>query len=71
MIALPKRPAALVASEVAQFDHLRWGSLMLSIGAGGLASDMELFDALDGPYRTERMMEPIDTIPKLWRQDRP
>lgn len=32
---------------------------------------MELFDMLDGPYRTERMMESIDTILKLLSSDPP
>jgi len=71
VIALPNHHPVVVASEVAQFDHLSRGRLMLGIGPGGLASDMELFDVLDGAYRTERMMECIDTILKLWRQDPP
>jgi alkanesulfonate monooxygenase SsuD/methylene tetrahydromethanopterin reductase-like flavin-dependent oxidoreductase (luciferase family) len=71
VIALPNHHPAIVASEISQFDHLSRGRFMLGIGPGGLASDMELFDVLDGPYRTERMMESIDTILKLWSQDPP
>ena len=71
VIALPNHHPAVVAAEVAQFDHLSRGRLMFGIGPGGLASDMELFKVLDGEYRNERMMEAIDTILQLWRQDPP
>ncbi|MDQ5897695.1 MAG: hypothetical protein QG612_1781 [Pseudomonadota bacterium] len=71
VIALPNHHPAVVAAEVAQFDHMSQGRLMFGIGPGGLASDMELFDVLDNAYRTERMMESIDTIIRLWRQDPP
>lgn len=71
VIALPNHHPAVVAAEVAQFDHMSRGRLMFGIGPGGLASDMELFDVLDGAYRTERMMESIDTILQLWKQDPP
>lgn len=71
VIALPNHHPAVVAAEVAQFDHLSRGRLMFGIGPGGLASDMELFDVLDNTYRTERMMESIETILRLWRGDPP
>lgn len=71
VIALPNHHPAVVASEVAQFDHLSRGRLLLGIGPGGLASDMELFDVQDGAYRTDRMMESIDIILKLWSQNPP
>ncbi|MGY0194373.1 LLM class flavin-dependent oxidoreductase [Leptothrix sp. BB-4] len=71
VIALPNHHPAVVAAEVAQFDHMSRGRLMFGIGPGGLASDMELFQVLDNAYRSERMMESIDTILKLWRQDPP
>jgi alkanesulfonate monooxygenase SsuD/methylene tetrahydromethanopterin reductase-like flavin-dependent oxidoreductase (luciferase family) len=71
VIALPNHHPAIVAAEVAQFDHMSRGRLLFGIGPGGLASDMELFDVLDGAYRTERMMESIDTILQLWSQDPP
>ena len=71
VIALPNHHPAVVAAEVAQFDHMSNGRMMFGIGPGGLASDMELFDVLDVPYRNERMMESIDTILQLWKQDPP
>ncbi|MCM5569313.1 LLM class flavin-dependent oxidoreductase [Burkholderiaceae bacterium FT117] len=71
VIALPNHHPAVVAAECAMFDHMAGGRFMLGIGPGGLASDMELFQVLDNAYRTERMMESIDTILKLWSQDPP
>jgi alkanesulfonate monooxygenase SsuD/methylene tetrahydromethanopterin reductase-like flavin-dependent oxidoreductase (luciferase family) len=71
VIALPNHHPAVVAAEVAQFDHMSRGRMMFGIGPGGLASDMELFEVLDGAYRTDRMMESIDIILKLWSQDPP
>jgi alkanesulfonate monooxygenase SsuD/methylene tetrahydromethanopterin reductase-like flavin-dependent oxidoreductase (luciferase family) len=71
VIALPNHHPAIVAAEIAQFDHLSKGRLLFGIGPGGLASDMELFQVLDNAYRSERMMESIDTILKIWSQDPP
>lgn len=71
VIALPNHHPTVVAAEVAMFDHLSRGRLMFGIGPGGLASDMEMFDVLDNTYRTERMMESIDTILKLWSGEPP
>nr|WP_315593625.1 LLM class flavin-dependent oxidoreductase [uncultured Cupriavidus sp.] len=71
VIALPNHHPALVAAEVAQFDHMAKGRFIFGIGPGGLASDMEMFQVQDNAYRTERMMESIDTIMKIWAQDPP
>jgi alkanesulfonate monooxygenase SsuD/methylene tetrahydromethanopterin reductase-like flavin-dependent oxidoreductase (luciferase family) len=71
VIALPNHHPAVVAAEVAQFDHMSRGRLLFGIGPGGLASDMELFGVLDDGYRSERMMESIDTILKIWKQEPP
>ena len=62
---------AMVAAEVAQFDHMSGGRLILGIGAGGLASDAELFGFTDVKERGERMREAIDTILALWTTDPP
>jgi alkanesulfonate monooxygenase SsuD/methylene tetrahydromethanopterin reductase-like flavin-dependent oxidoreductase (luciferase family) len=53
------------------FDHLSGGRFLFGIGPGGLASDMELFDVLDGAVRNEKMMESIDIILDLWKSDPP
>jgi alkanesulfonate monooxygenase SsuD/methylene tetrahydromethanopterin reductase-like flavin-dependent oxidoreductase (luciferase family) len=71
VICLPNRHPAVVASEVALFDHLSEGRLLFGIGPGGLASDMELFGNLDGAVRNERMAESISTILQIWSQDPP
>jgi alkanesulfonate monooxygenase SsuD/methylene tetrahydromethanopterin reductase-like flavin-dependent oxidoreductase (luciferase family) len=71
VIALPNHHPVIVASEVAMFDHLSKGRLLFGIGPGGLASDMEIFNVLDGPYRNERMLESIDMILELWSHDPP
>src|ERR1700752_3992898 len=39
----PNHPPAIVAAEVAQFDHMSKGRFMLGVGPGGLVSDFELF----------------------------
>jgi len=54
VLALPNHHPAIVAAEVAQFDHLSNGRLLFGIGPGGLASDMELFDVLDGKLRATK-----------------
>ncbi|MFT3800961.1 MAG: LLM class flavin-dependent oxidoreductase [Burkholderiaceae bacterium] len=71
VVALPNHHPAVVAAEVALFDHLCGGRMMFGVGPGGLASDMELFDVLDNALRTEKMMESLDMILKIWSQDPP
>ena len=43
VICLPHHDPVIVAAEVAQFDHMSEGRLMLGVGPGGLLSDFELF----------------------------
>jgi alkanesulfonate monooxygenase SsuD/methylene tetrahydromethanopterin reductase-like flavin-dependent oxidoreductase (luciferase family) len=71
VLALPNHHPAIVAAEVAMFDHLSKGRLLFGIGPGGLASDMELFDVLDNEARGQKMMEAIDVILELWATDPP
>jgi alkanesulfonate monooxygenase SsuD/methylene tetrahydromethanopterin reductase-like flavin-dependent oxidoreductase (luciferase family) len=71
VINLPNRHPAVVAGEVALFDHLSEGRFVFGIGPGGLASDMELFGNLDANVRNEKMAESIATILKIWSQDPP
>lgn len=71
VINLPNHHPAIVASEVALFDHMSNGRLLFGIGPGGLASDFELFDNEDPQKRGERMLESIDTILQLWAQEPP
>ncbi len=71
VIGLGYHHPAMVAAEVAQFDHMSGGRLILGIGAGGLASDAELFGQTDVKLRGERMREAIDMILALWSSDPP
>jgi len=47
VINLPNRHPAVVAGEIAQFDHLSRGRLIFGAGTGSLGSDYELFDVAD------------------------
>ena len=71
VINLPNHHPAIVAGEVALFDHLSNGRLIFGIGSGALASDFELFGISDGRERKERMLESIDMITQIWSQGPP
>jgi alkanesulfonate monooxygenase SsuD/methylene tetrahydromethanopterin reductase-like flavin-dependent oxidoreductase (luciferase family) len=71
VINLPNHHPAMVAAEVAQFDHMTEGRFIMGIGPGGLASDWELFGNTDAAQRGRRMLESIDTILAIWGQDPP
>ncbi len=71
VLNLPQHHPARVACEVAQFDHMSRGRLLMGIGPGGLLSDFELFKTEDAQQRTEMMLESVHTVLELWRQDPP
>ena len=71
VIGLPNHHPALVAAEVAQFDHMSQGRLLFGIGPAGLSSDHELFGNTDPKVRNERLMESIDIILRIWREEPP
>lgn len=71
VVALPNHHPATIAAQVAQFDHMARGRFIFGIGPGGLASDMELYDVLDGEVRGAKMMESIDIITKIWSSEPP
>jgi alkanesulfonate monooxygenase SsuD/methylene tetrahydromethanopterin reductase-like flavin-dependent oxidoreductase (luciferase family) len=71
VVALPNHHPATVAAQVAQFDHMARGRFIFGIGPGGLASDMELYDVLDGEVRNAKMAESIDIILNLWSSEPP
>jgi alkanesulfonate monooxygenase SsuD/methylene tetrahydromethanopterin reductase-like flavin-dependent oxidoreductase (luciferase family) len=70
VINLPLHHPAIVAAEVAQFDHMSGGRFLFGVGSGGLASDFELFK-IDPPTRQKQFMESLDTILRIWSQDPP
>lgn len=71
VVNLPNHHPAIVAAEVAQFDHMSGGRLMFGIGSGGLASDFELFGGIPPAERGKRMIEAFETIRRIWSQDPP
>ncbi|NQV56073.1 MAG: LLM class flavin-dependent oxidoreductase, partial [Rhodospirillales bacterium] len=71
VINLPNHHPAIVAGEVAQFDHMTGGRMLLGIGPGGLISDFELFDNMDGEIRARKFAECIDFIQAIWAGDPP
>ncbi|MBY0333102.1 MAG: LLM class flavin-dependent oxidoreductase [Acetobacteraceae bacterium] len=71
VINLPNHHPAMVAAEVAQFDHMTGGRFIMGIGPGGLASDWELFGNTDAKLRGARMLEAVDQILAIWTGDPP
>jgi alkanesulfonate monooxygenase SsuD/methylene tetrahydromethanopterin reductase-like flavin-dependent oxidoreductase (luciferase family) len=71
VINLPQLHPATVAAHCAMFDHLVGGRFIMGIGPGGLASDLEMFDLGQHDLRPQMVLESIETILKLWRDDPP
>ena len=71
VINLPNRHPAVVAAEVAQFDHMADGRFIFGIGTGSLPSDYELFDVADVEKRNRMLIESMDFIERIWAQDPP
>jgi alkanesulfonate monooxygenase SsuD/methylene tetrahydromethanopterin reductase-like flavin-dependent oxidoreductase (luciferase family) len=71
VINLPNRHPAVVAAEVAQFDHMAQGRFHFGIGPGSLPSDFELFAVGNEDERRRRVLESIDMITRIWRQEPP
>ncbi len=71
VICLPNHDPAVVAAEVAQFDHMCRGRFMFGVGPGGLLSDFELFGNADRDMRTRKFVELIKMIQQIWAQDPP
>ncbi len=71
VINMPNHHPAIVAGEVAMFDHMCGGRMIFGIGTGALASDFELFNSGDGKVREAKMLESIGMIQKIWASDPP
>ena len=71
VINLPNRHPAVVAGEIAQFDHMSKGRLIFGAGTGSLGSDYELFQVGDAAARTRMLFESLDMIKQIWSQDPP
>ena len=70
VISLPQQHPAVVAGQVSLLDHLSKGRVILGVGAGGLVSDWELFDNMDGRTRAITMIESIEAILKFWSDEK-
>lgn len=71
VINLPNRHPALVAGEIAQFDHMSKGRLIFGAGTGSLGSDYELFEVGDAQTRQRKLVESLAMIRAIWAQDPP
>jgi alkanesulfonate monooxygenase SsuD/methylene tetrahydromethanopterin reductase-like flavin-dependent oxidoreductase (luciferase family) len=71
VINLPNRHPAVIAAEVAQFDHMADGRFIFGIGTGSLPPDYELFDVADVDKRNRMLIESMDVIERIWAQDPP
>lgn len=71
VLNLPCFNPAVVAAEVAQFDHMSEGRFIFGIGSGALASDFELFGNADGAVRMGKTVESIRMIRDIWASDPP
>jgi alkanesulfonate monooxygenase SsuD/methylene tetrahydromethanopterin reductase-like flavin-dependent oxidoreductase (luciferase family) len=70
VLCLPNKHPAIVAGEVAQFDHLSKGRFMLGVGPGAAPPDFELFQVLEKD-RMEMLEESVDMMIRLWTEDPP
>ncbi|MCH8815522.1 MAG: LLM class flavin-dependent oxidoreductase [Chloroflexi bacterium] len=66
---LPYHHPAELAHRVAFLDHLAQGRFMLGIGAGGIPTDLKLFDVEE--TNREMMWEALDIMIRLWTEDEP
>ena len=71
VLTLPHRHPAVIAAEVAQFDHLSRGRFLLGIGAGSLPSDFELLGTFDQAERGRMVLESMDLMQRVWNQAPP
>ncbi len=70
VLNLPHHHPAKVAADVALFDHMSRGRLIMGIGPGGLPSDFELFGTVE-KNRAEMMVECLEMVHKIWASDPP
>lgn len=71
VLNLPHHHPAYVAGHAAMFDHLTKGRFLMGIGTGGLVSDFELFKTREVRNRGEMLIESIDMILTMWREEPP
>jgi probable F420-dependent oxidoreductase len=65
VLILPQRPAALVAKQAAELDHLSGGRLMLGVGVGWNTLEYQALNE-DFEHRGSRLEEQFDVMRRLW-----
>lgn len=71
VFCLPLQHPAIIAGQVAMFDHMAKGRFQMGIGSGGLASDVELFDVGGSTDRGDMVRESIEMILAIWSGEAP
>ncbi|HLB06249.1 MAG TPA: LLM class flavin-dependent oxidoreductase [Alphaproteobacteria bacterium] len=71
VINLPHHHPADVAGWCAMFDHLAKGRFIMGIGTGGLVTDFELYGTLEIKNRLDMLLESIDMVHRMWREEPP
>ena len=71
VLNLPQNHPVRAAGDAALFDHLSRGRFIMGIGPGGLPSDQEAFRTDPPESRGERMLECLDMMLSLWREEPP
>ena len=69
VVNLPYHDPFLVAERLAFLDQMTGGRLIAGFGAGGLPSDVALFET--GPTSNPRFDEALDIIEQLWASEEP
>ena len=70
VLNLPYHHPAHLAMQLAMFDHLSGGRLLIGVGPGGLPSDTEFFGIpKDAGHRM--MVECVDQMIRIWTEDPP
>ena len=62
VICLPNQHPAIVAGQVAQFDHMTKGRFMFGIGPGAAPPDFEMFKVLDFLNVEEQQLPPVERL---------
>lgn len=68
---LPYHNPIALAHRLMQLDHMTGGRLIAGFGAGGYATDAQLFGLPDLPERRKITAEAIDVILDIWTRERP
>ena len=71
VLNLPLMHPVAAASNLAQFDNLCGGRLIMGIGSGSLYTDIEAFDLTKPDVRGRMMMESLEHVHAIWSREPP